>query len=234
MMNNKIIKSRRLPLIAILAFSVLVYVLYGEYFSLTFIQEQRESFLSYKQAYPALTAFLFLAMYSVSTGLSLPFGTILAVLGGFLFGIWWGLLIVTFGATIGATAIFLVSKYSLQGAVPKRYKKPYDKVKKKFEENEVSYLFFLRLVPLFPFALVNILPALFNVPTRTYIYTTFFGIIPGTFAHTYLGSALSEITSLKGLISPQVIGAIALLGVLSLLPIAIKLYKNHKKAKLNT
>jgi uncharacterized membrane protein YdjX (TVP38/TMEM64 family) len=222
-MKKNLLKNRKLPLIAILAFSVIVYFLYGEYFSLSFIQDQRENFVAYQQSYPMLTALLFLGMYAIATGLSLPFGTVLAILGGFLFGIWWGLLIVTLGATIGATAIFLVSKYSLKGVVPKRYEAPYNKVKKNFEENDISYLFFLRLVPLFPFALVNILPALFNVPTRIYIYTTFIGIIPGTFAHTYLGSAFSQITSLEGLISPQVISA-------SLIPIFIKWYK-HKKAQ---
>lgn len=225
---KKILQNRRLPLIAILAFSAVVYIFYGEYFSLAYLQQQREVFMAYKQANPLLSAGFYMLFYAAATAMCLPFGTVLAILAGFLFGAVWGVVIITTGATLGATAIFLISKHSLTGATPKKYNKIYNKVKVNFKENQVSYMLFLRLVPLFPFAVVNILPALFNVPTRLYVLTTFFGIIPGTFAHTYLGDAFISVTSLKGIVSPQVITAIALLGVLSLIPIFIKLYKNRK------
>lgn len=228
---TKILDKKRLPLWGILTLSVLVYVFYGDYFSLSFIQDQRENIEALKNQNPYLSAVVYALFYATATAFSLPFGTVLAVLGGFLFGALGGLLVVTIGATIGATIIFLISKRALGGVVPKRYQKTYHKVKDKFEEDSLSYLFFIRLVPLFPFAVVNILPAFFDVKTRVYVFTTFFGIIPGTFAHTYLGDAFVEVESLQGLISPQVVTAIALLGVLAVLPIAVKYFRSKYKKK---
>jgi uncharacterized membrane protein YdjX (TVP38/TMEM64 family) len=216
---------RLLPLIIILILGVVLYQNFAEYFTLENLQNNKETIFEYKNNYAFLSALAFIAFYAMATLLSLPFGTVLAIFGGYLFGTFWGLIIVTIAATIGATGIFLISKYSLKGAIPKHMNKIYTKVQHNFEENEISYLLFLRLVPLFPFAVVNILPALFKVPTRIYILTTFFGIIPGTFAHTYLGNAFEEVNSLSRIISAKTISAFVLLGLLALVPILVKKYK---------
>lgn len=219
---------RLLPLLIILLISTAIYCNFSEYFTLQVLQDNKDSIFAFKNSMPLISALIFTVLYAIATALSLPFGTVLAILGGYLFDVFHGLIIVTIGATIGATAIFLISKYSLKGAIPKNMSKMYEKAKVNFEENEISYLLFLRLVPLFPFTLVNILPALFNVSTRVYVLTTFFGIIPGTLAHTFLGSAFEEINSVSGLISPKTLLAFAALGLLSLVPIIFKRYKTKK------
>tara|TARA_R110000868_G_scaffold190862_1_gene434768 strand:+ start:67088 stop:67780 length:693 start_codon:yes stop_codon:yes gene_type:complete len=226
--GQKKIWLRRLPLISVLIFGLLSFYLFGEYFTLENLQNNHRAIFDIKHSYPLLSALFYIVFYAVATTLSLPFGTVLAILGGYLFGTYIGLAVVTTGATIGATSIFLISRYSLKGVIPKPLEKIYNKVKNNFEEDEVSYLMFLRLVPLFPFAVVNILPALFKVPLRVYILTTFFGIIPGTFAHTYLGSAFEEVQTLSGIISPKVINGFVLLGLLALLPIVFKKLKSKK------
>jgi len=220
--------KRRLPLLLVLTFSAFTYFMFADYFTLEALQNNKEQIFDFKNSMPLISALVFTVLYAFATALSLPFGTVLAILGGYLFGTFLGLFIVTVGATIGATAIFMISKYSLKGTIPKHLSGIYKKAKNNFEENEVSYLLFLRLVPLFPFAMVNILPALFNVPLRTYVLTTFFGIIPGTLVHTFLGSAFEEINSLSGLVSPKTLSAFAALGLLSLVPILLKKCKKKK------
>lgn len=227
------ILKRMLPLLLIISLGVVLYKYFGEYFTLEHLQNNKDVIFEFKNNNTLLSAFAFLLFYALATMFSLPFGTVLAILGGYLFGTLPGLIIVTIGATIGATGIFMISRYSLKDAIPKHMSKTYNKVKHNFEENEVSYLLFLRLVPLFPFAIVNILPALFKVPIRIYVFTTFFGIIPGTFAHTYLGSTFEEVNSLSGLISAKTISAFVLLGLLALIPIAIKRYKNKQQSKMS-
>lgn len=199
-----------------------------EYLSFEYIQQNRDHLLELNSRHPLLFPLAFIGIYTASTALSLPFGTVLAVVGGFLFGPYIGLFHVLIGATLGATILFIIAENTAGDALEKKAGKFYHKAEKRFKENATSYMLFMRLVPLFPFAIVNILPALFNIPLRTYVWTTFIGIIPGTFAHTYFGQALSETTSIQNIVSKEMIIALCLLGGLALLPILIKQFKRKK------
>ena len=150
--------------------------------------------------------------------LSLPAATIVSLLGGFLFGRWLGTVLIVSSATLGATAIFGVAKSSFGASLRDRVGPLYHQIAGNMQANAVAYLLFMRLVPVFPFFLANILPALFHVKTRTLAVTTLIGIIPGTFVYANLGRELGTISSLWDLMSMQVLLAFCLLGALALLP----------------
>ena len=180
----------------------------------------------YQQSHPVQAALLFSALYTLSTALSLPIAVVLTLLGGFLFGKIWGTALVVISATAGATCLFLVARTSLGTFLKKKAGKWYLAIGQNIQDNAFSYLLFLRLVPLCPFFVVNILPALFQVPLRTFLITTFVGIIPGSFVYVNLGEELSHITRLNDLVSPNIIGALALLGMFALIPSFVKMIKS--------
>lgn len=201
------------------------------YLSLESIKEQKENFQSMIDAHPFLAPLAFLGIYAGAVALSLPIATLLTLLGGFLFGLIQGTLLVVSGATIGASIIFLVAKTSLGSTLRDKAGAFYTKIESNMKENAVGYLLFMRLVPIFPFVAVNVVPALFNIPLRIFVLTTFFGIIPGSAVYVYFGQQLGSIESLSDLASPEVLSAFALLGVFALIPTLYGQYKKRKKAK---
>lgn len=197
-----------------------------DYISLSEIQEKKTNLKETIAEKPFFSSATFVAIYSLSVALSLPIATLLTLLGGFLFGLIKGTLLVVTSATIGATVIFLVAKTSIGSTLREKAGDLYKKIEENMKENAVGYLFFMRLVPVFPFVLVNIVPALFNVPLKIFILTTFFGIIPGSAVYVYFGQQLGEINSLNDLISAELLLAFTLLGFFALIP---TLYKQCKK-----
>jgi uncharacterized membrane protein YdjX (TVP38/TMEM64 family) len=183
-------------------------------------------------------------VYMATVALSIPGAALLTVLGGFLFG--WlvaGMLIVV-SATAGATVVFLIARTSLGDVMARRAGPRLNALAKGFRDDAFNYLLFLRLVPAFPFWLVNIAPALFNVPLATYVVATFIGIVPGTFAYAFLGSGLDSIIAehkeayeaclaagrddcemtfeAGALLTPELIIALVALGVVALIPVIIR------------
>lgn len=198
------------------------------YLSLEQIQAQKDQFKSYIAAQPFLAPVIFIAAYALCVALSLPIATLLTLLGGFLFGLIQGTFLVVIGATIGATILFLVARTSLGATLREKAGGLYQKIETNMKENAVGYLLFMRLVPIFPFVAVNVVPALFNISLRIFILTTFFGIIPGSAVYVYFGQQLGEINALGDLVSPNVLLAFALLGVFALIPSLHKQWKNRK------
>lgn len=201
----------------------------NEYLSLESIKAQKEQFQGMIDARPFLAPLAFVAIYAACVALSLPIATLMTLLGGFLFGLVQGTLLVVTGATIGATIIFLVAKTSLGSTLRDKAGGFYTKIEANMKENAVGYLLFMRLVPIFPFVAVNVVPALFNIPVGIFILTTFFGVIPGTTVFVYFGQQLGSIESLGDLVSPEVLSAFALLGVFALIPTLYSQYKKRKK-----
>ena len=200
-----------------------------EYLSLESIKERKEEFQGLIDANPLLAPIVFIALYAGCVALSLPIATLLTLLGGFLFGLVQGTLLVVTGATIGAAIIFMVAKTSLGSTLREKAGGLYTKVEGNMKDNAIGYLFFMRLVPVFPFVLVNILPALFNVSLRVFLLTTFFGILPGSAVYVYFGQQLGEINALSDLARPELLLAFALLGVFALIPTLYKQIKSKKK-----
>ena len=165
--------------------------------------------------------------YIVMTALSLPGGSVLSLALGFLFGRWMGTLLIVISATIGATLVFLLARYLIADWAREKLQGNEQAVKimDAFNTDAFNYLLFLRLVPLFPFWLVNLAPAFTPVSSRTYIITTLVGIIPGSFVFANLGQSLGQIESAEQLLSTPVLVAFTLLGILALTPVLVKKYK---------
>lgn len=206
----------------------------NRYLSFEALREHRSELMALVMMRPALSVLVFVALYAVSTAFSFPGGALLTVAGGFLFGIWLGTASVVVGATIGAVGVFLAAKTSFGETLRAKAGPIVQRMEAGFKENALSYLLVLRLIPIFPFFLVNIVPALLGVPLRTYVIGTLFGIIPGTFVFTSIGAGLGSVFdsmqafSLKGALTPEVITALVGLSVLSCLPIAYKAIKARR------
>jgi uncharacterized membrane protein YdjX (TVP38/TMEM64 family) len=175
----------------------------------------------------------FIATYAVVTGLSLPGATILTLVGGFLFGSLWGTVFVNLGATGGATLAFLTARYLLRGWVEQKFGRKLGPIQEGFAKNAFSYLVTLRLVPLFPFFLVNLVSGLTRVRLGTYALATALGIIPGSFVYAYAGRQLGTINSLKEIASPNVILAFTLLGLLALVPMLYRRFAGKPVEPMN-
>lgn len=221
--------KRWLPLIVITLLMVIAYASgLHEKISLQVIQENKAAMLNIVAERPIITALGFMAVYIIFVALSLPAATLLTLMGGFLFGVWLGTLYVVTAATIGATIIFFIAKTSIGATLREKAGGIYERIEGNMKENATGYLLFMRLIPAFPFFLVNIVPALFNVKPRIFILTTFFGIIPGSFVYVNLGRQLADIESLNDLVSIQTLLAFSLLGLFALIPTLYKQLKNRK------
>ncbi len=199
-----------------------------EKISLQAFQTHKAKLLTYVLDHPVLSGLIFGLCYTSAVALSLPIATLLTLTGGFLFGQWLGLFYVIVFATLGATIIFTVAKSALGTTLREKAGGLYQKIEHNMKENAVGYLLFLRLVPLFPFFLVNIVPALFNVSLRVFVITTFLGIIPGSFVYVNLGKTLGDITRLNDLVSGKTILAFGLLGLFALIPTVYTQIKNRR------
>ena len=173
---------------------------------------------------------LFFAAYVVITALSLPGAGIMTLAAGGLFGLAWGFVIVSFASTIGATLAFLVSRYLLRDSVQKRFGDRLGPLNKGIEREGAFYLFTLRLVPIFPFFLINILMGLTPIKTFTYYWVSQLGMLAGTVVFVNAGTQLAKIEGISGILSPCLLFSFALLGVFPLL--AKKMTEWLKKRKV--
>lgn len=213
-----------LAAVVVLAIGAFFYLDLARFLSLAALKDNRDRLLSFTQANHAVAAGLFIVVYIAVTGLSLPGAVILTLAGGFLFGGLFGTLLVNIGATTGATLAFLVARYLLRDAVEQKFGRWLGPFQDGFGKNAFSYLLTLRLIPLFPFFVVNLVSGLTRVSLGTYVAATALGIIPGSFVYAYAGQQLGTINSLKEIASPNVIAALVLLGLLALVPALYKRY----------
>ena len=200
-----------------------------DFLSLESIKEHRQELLNYVEENIVLSVFIFALTYIVTVALSLPIATVLTLLGGFLFGVISGAVIIVLSATIGATLIFIIAQTAIGSSLREKAGPFYNKVADNMKENGFQYMLFMRFVPVVPFFIANILPALFDIKLRDFFITTLIGIIPGTIVYANIGQELGTIETLNDLVSPTTLIAFALLGVLSLMPTAIKFLRKKKK-----
>ena len=195
------------------------------------LKQNREWLLAQVAENRAIAVLAFIATYAAIAGFSLPGATFASLTGGFLFGLWFGTAWNVVAATIGATLLFLAAQTVFADILHQKAGPWLQKLETKFKENAFSYLLFLRLVPGFPFVAVNLVPAFLGVPLRTFVVTTFFGIIPGAFVYTSIGAGLGAVFdrgdefSPADFLTPEIVTGLAGLAVLSLLPIAIKFWR---------
>ena len=209
-----------------LAIGAFFYFDIGQFLSLNSLKENRDYLLTFTEAHYATAVGLFILAYIAVTGLSLPGAVIMTLAGGFLFGSVWGTLFVNLGATTGATLAFLAARYLLHDWVEQKFGNRLGPIQAGFSKNAFHYLMTLRLIPLFPFFLVNMVSGLTRVSLGTYVTATAIGIIPGSFVFAYAGQALGSINSLHEIASPNVLLAFTLLGLLAMVPILYKKFAN--------
>lgn len=214
-------------LIAIIALVILLIGHYDlhTYLSLTHIQSSQDILATYKSQHPVLISLLYILIYIATAALSIPGATILTLLGGALFGAFLGTIHIAIGASLGATLAFLSARFIFRDTLESKYAESLSTLNKGIEDGALNYVLFLRLVPLFPFFLVNILLGLTRLSTTSYFLGSLIGMLPGIFVYANAGSQLSSITSTADIASPGVLGAFALLGLFALIPI---LYKKCK------
>jgi len=227
--------KRFIPVIVVAAgFAAFFALGLQDYISFEALRENR-AWLGQQVADNALAAgAIFVLLYIVIVAFSLPGGAVMTLGGGFLFGTWLAAGYVVVAATIGATILFLIAKTALGDALEARAGPFLLKMEHGFQENALNYLLVLRLVPLFPFWLVNLVPAFLGVKLSTYVVGTFFGIIPGTVVYASVGNGLGAIfdagaePDLGIIFEPQILAPIVGLAVLALIPVVYKKLKARK------
>ncbi len=214
----------RLVVIALFAGAVVAFFAFGgqDYVNLATIKRHRETLLAFAETHFAAALAIGFALYTLQVAFSLPGSLLLSLTAGFVFGRWVGTALVVVAATLGATLLFLAARYLFADAARRRMGALGEKINAGFTKNAFSYLLFLRLVPVFPFFLVNLAPAFTSIPLRTYVLATAIGIVPGTFVFVNLGQALGRIESLQGLVSAEVLAGLGLLALLALVPVAVQ------------
>ena len=214
----------KIVIVALIACAIVLFFLLdvGRVLSLETLKANRDHLLAFTEANYTTAVVLFILLYVAVAGLSLPGATILTLAGGFLSNAVLAALYANIGATTGATLAFLAARYVLRDWVEEKFGRWLDPLQQGFAKNGFSYLLTLRLIPLFPFFVVNLVSGLTRVHVGTYIAATALGIIPGSFVYAYAGRQLGTINSLREIASPQVLGAFVLLGAFALAPILYK------------
>lgn len=228
---------RYLPLAAVITVAAIGYATLGDYLSFQTLAENREALLAFRDDNYVLTVLAFMCVYVLIVAFSLPGATVATLTGGFLFATFPGALFNISAATLGAVGIFQAARWGLGEKLAAKMESSdgmIHKIKQGINENEWSMLFLIRLVPVVPFFVANLVPAFVGVPLWRYAVTTFLGIVPGTVVYTSVGAGLGEVfargeTPNLGIIfEPHVLFPILGLSVLAALPMVLKAVRGKK------
>ncbi len=213
-MNNK-----KLALLALIGLVAGLYVHFdlGQYLSLQALKEQQAAIEAFRTNNPLLSVASYFLVYVLVTALSFPGAALLTLAGGAIFGLLWGTLIVSFASTIGATLAFLISRFLLRDWVAGRFGQRLAAIDEGVRKEGGFYLFTLRLVPVFPFFLVNLLLGLTAMKTRVFFWVSQLGMLAGTVVYVNAGTQLAKLDSLAGILSPALLGSFVLLGIFPLI-----------------
>lgn len=212
--------------VVILALYLYLHLDLGRFLTLASLKEHRDELYAFYLTHRLATVSIFMTLYIVQTALSLPGAAVLSLAAGALFGAFLGTVYANLAATIGATLAFLATRYLFRDAVQSRFGDRLERLNREIGERGLNYLLFLRLVPVFPFFLINLAAGLTRIPLRTFFIGTMVGIIPGGFVYCNAGASLASIDSLGEIVSPRVLGSFALLGIFALLPVIHEKVKN--------
>jgi uncharacterized membrane protein YdjX (TVP38/TMEM64 family) len=224
---------RFLPAAVLLAGLAFGYAMgWHQFLTLDYLAESRTQLLAWRDANPVLAPAAFAFLYALAVAFSFPAASVLTIFGGFLFGWVTAAILVAFAATIGATILFLVARTAFGGFLRDKVGGKVARFAEGFEKNAFSYLLALRLAPVFPFFVVNIAPALFDVPLRTYVTATFLGILPGVVAYSWLGQGVDSVLvaadeagrspALSDLVTTDITIAFVSLALVALVPAVVR------------
>jgi dihydrolipoamide dehydrogenase len=225
-------KSKPFKVILLLVIAVLIFLFFAfdlrQYLTIEQLKLRQHAFEDYYAANRALTIAVYMGMYIAVTALSLPGATVMTLAGGALFGIWTGALVVSFASSIGATLAFLVSRFLLKDYVQNKFGDKLKTINTRFKKDGPFYLFTLRLVPIFPFFIINLVMGLTPIRTIMFYIVSQIGMLPGTFVYINAGTQLAKIESARGILSPELLFSFALLGIF---PLAAKKLVTYLKAR---
>jgi uncharacterized membrane protein YdjX (TVP38/TMEM64 family) len=219
-LNPKIL----LALLIIVLFCIFYFGGYGKIATIDNLLLYKDLLSGFIASNLVVSAMIFVFVYIVAISLSLPGASILTISGGFLFGIL-GLPLVIISATLGAIINFIAGRYIFGKAIQVKYQDKLSSFNNEIESNGASYLLTLRLLPIFPFFVINLLASVSKIKLSTFAWTTLIGIIPGSAVYWYAGTQLSALDSTKNIITPNIILAFVLLALLSLVPTFIKKFQ---------
>lgn len=210
---------KKIIIIALILVLIVLFFVFdlGQYLNLDYLKSQKEAIQNYNQAQPIKTMLIYFFAYICMAALSLPGAVILTLAGGAIFGLLKGTLLVSFASTIGATLAFLISRTLLRDFTQKKIGDSLTSFNEGIKKDGAFYLFSLRLVPLFPFFIVNLAMGLTALKTSTFYWVSQLGMLAGTIVYVNAGTQLAQIESLSGILSPILIGSFVLLGVFPIL-----------------
>ena len=206
---------KKIAVVAVIALAIAswFYLDLGSYLQFETLQQRLGELQAWYADNPALAGLLYFLIYIAVTALSVPGAAIMTLAGGALFGFWYALVLVSFASSIGATLAFLVSRLLLRDWVQGRFGRQLRAVNEGFAKDGAFYLFSLRLVPIFPFFIINLLMGLLPIPTRRYYWVSQLGMLPATAVYVNAGTQLGQLESTAGIISPALLLSFVLLGV---------------------
>ena len=223
-MNN----PRTLLLVVMMSAIALFFFFDGQQFlSFTALKAQQTSIIDFYNQHPVQALAAYALLYIAVTALSLPGATILTLAGGAVFGLFWGTVIVSFASTIGASLAFLSARFLFRDTVQAKFGEQLKAINEGMEKDGEYYLFTLRLVPLFPFFMINLLMGLTTLKIRTFYGVSQLGMLAGTLVYVNAGTQLGKLESLSGILSPILVGSFVLLGLFPL--IVKKLIENFPR-----
>ena len=211
-------KKTRMAILAFLAIFIVCFFYFdlGRYFTLEYFKSQQQALQDYYAANPALTISIYMGVYIAVAALSLPGAAILTLAAGALFGNLAGLIMVSFASSIGATLAFLVSRFLLRDYIQNKFGDKLKAINAGVEKEGAFYLFTLRLVPVFPFFVINLAMGLTPIKTLAFYLVSQVGMLPGTFVYVNAGTQIGRLESLQGILSPELLFSFALLGIFPL------------------
>ena len=218
----------KLILVAVIVAVIAAFFLFdlGQYFNLEYLKSQKDSLNALYDANPILISAIFFIVYVLVAAFNLPAAGLLTVAAGAILGFWNGVFVVSFASTIGATGAFLMTRYLFHDAIQSKFGDRLSAINSGIEREGAFYVFGLRLVPLFPFFVVNAVLGLTKIKTWTYYWSSQIGMLAGTAVYVNAGTQLASIDSLGDIASPKLIGSFVLLGVF---PIVAKYILNFLK-----
>jgi dihydrolipoamide dehydrogenase len=210
---------RKLIVLAVVVLLVAAFFIFdlGSYLTFDSLKSSRDEIIAWRESSPFIAVIVFFLVYVAVTALSLPGAAIMTLGVGAVFGFFWGLVLVSFASTIGATLAFLISRFVLRDSVQSRYGDRLKAINTGIEKDGAFYLFSLRLVPLFPFFIINLVMGLTPIRTWTFYWVSQLGMLAGTMVYVNAGTQLGSLDSAAGILSPVLIGSFVLLGLFPLL-----------------
>lgn len=209
----------RWAVLAVLATLIAAFFVFdlGRFLSLDQLRQSKAAIDAWREAHPVLTSAAYFGIYVAATALSVPGAVILTLAGGAIFGLLWGLLLVSFASSIGATLAFLTSRFLLRDLIQQRYGDKLAPINAGVRKDGAFYLFTLRLIPAFPFFIINLVMGLTPLPARTFYWVSQAGMLPLTAVFVNAGTELAKIDQLQDIVSPTLLASLVLIGLFPLI-----------------